>query len=84
VDPVEKKVLLGSVFFVGVSLALIAYAALGLGATVPTCLPNGEIFNHGSVRTLSARNYEIHYLARCGGLSRPECASRSVRLWIFT
>ncbi len=67
VNPAEKRVLLGAVIFTGLSLALIAYAALGLGATVPTCLPNGEVFNHGSVIKLGAKNYEIHFLAKMWG-----------------
>ena len=66
-NPLERRVLLGAVFFTGISLVLIAYAALGLGVTVPTCLPNGEVFNHGSVTRLGARNYEIHFLAKMWG-----------------
>jgi cytochrome c oxidase subunit 2 len=64
VDPAEKRVLMGAVLFTGLSLALIAYAALGLGASVPTCLPNGEVFNHGSVTKLGDKNYELHFLAK--------------------
>lgn len=67
VNPVEKRVLLGAVFFTGVSLALIAYAAFGLGATVPTCLPKGGLFEHGSVAKRGAKTYELHYLAKMWG-----------------
>ncbi len=67
INPTEKRVLLGAVCFTAGSLALIAYATLGLGATVPTCLPNGEIFKHGSVTRHDARNYEIHFLAKMWG-----------------
>ncbi len=66
-NPTEKRVLLGAVVFTGASLALIAYATLGLGATVPSCLPNGEIFKHGSVTKHGARNYELHFLAKMWG-----------------
>lgn len=66
-NPLERRVLLGAVFFTGISMVLIAYAALGLGVTVPTCLPNGEVFNHGSVTRLGARNYELHFLAKMWG-----------------
>jgi len=67
VDPTEKRVLMGAIFFSAASLALIAYATLGLGATVPNCLPNGEIFKHGSITKHDARNYEIHFLAKMWG-----------------
>jgi len=67
VNPVEKRVLLGAVFFTGISLALIAYAAFGLGATVPTCLPKGGLFEHGSVAKRGAKTYELHYLAKMWG-----------------
>jgi cytochrome c oxidase subunit 2 len=64
VDPVEKRVLLGAVLFTGISLALIAYATFGLGATVPTCLPKSGLFEHGSVAKRGAKHYELHYLAK--------------------
>jgi len=67
VSPVEKRVLLGAVLFTGVSLALIAYASFGLGATVPTCLPKGGLFEHGSVAKRGANTYELHYLAKMWG-----------------
>jgi cytochrome c oxidase subunit 2 len=67
VNPVEKRVLLGAVLFTGVSLALIAYATFGLGATVPTCLPKGGLFEHGSVAKRGAKNYELHFLAKMWG-----------------
>jgi len=66
-NPTEKRVLLAAVSFTAASLALIAYATLGLGATVPSCLPNGEIFKHGSVIKHGAGTYEIHFLAKMWG-----------------
>ncbi len=67
VNPVEKRVLLGAVIFTGISLALIGYAAFGLGATVPTCLPKGGLFEHGSVAKRGAKHYELHFLAKMWG-----------------
>jgi cytochrome c oxidase subunit 2 len=64
VNSAEKRVLFGAVIFTAASLALIAYANFGLGATVPTCLPNGTVFDHGSVSKQSAKNYELHFLAK--------------------
>lgn len=67
VNRIEKRVLLGAVCFTGVSLVLIAYAAFGLGVTVPTCLPKGGLFEHGSVAKRGSKNYELHYLAKMWG-----------------
>ena len=67
VNPVEKRVLLGAVLFTVVSLALIAYASFGVGATVPTCLPKGGLFEHGSVAKRGANTYELHFLAKMWG-----------------
>ena len=67
VNPVEKRVLLGAVVFTGISLSLIAYAAFGLGATVPTCLPKSGLFQHGSVAKRGTKNYELHFLAKMWG-----------------
>ena len=55
--------------------ALIAYAALGLGVTVPTCLPNGEVFNHGSVTRLGAKELRT-------SLSREDVGIRATRVRI--
>jgi cytochrome c oxidase subunit 2 len=64
IDSADRRVLLGAVLFTGAGLALIAYAALGLGATVPSCLPNGAVFDHGSVIKHGPKNYEVHFLAK--------------------
>jgi cytochrome c oxidase subunit II len=64
VESADRRVLLGAVLFTGAGLALIAYAALGLGATVPSCLPNGVVFDHGSVIKHGPKNYEVHFLAK--------------------
>jgi cytochrome c oxidase subunit 2 len=61
----EKRVLLGAVGAVVVSLALIAYATWGMGINVPTCIPLGSTpFQQASVTKHGDKNYEVHYVAR--------------------
>ena len=67
VSPAETRVLKAAVLFTAGSLALIAYASVGLGASVPTCLPNRDIFTHGSIASHGGRNYEVHFLAKMWG-----------------
>lgn len=67
INSAEKRVMLGALLFTGASLALIAYATFGLGATVPTCLPNGTVFDHGAVLKQGGKNYEVHFLAKMWG-----------------
>jgi cytochrome c oxidase subunit 2 len=64
VNNVEKRVLLGAVLFVGLSLGLIAYATWGLGINVPTCVPASQGFEHASITKHDGKNYEVHYVAR--------------------
>ena len=67
INPIEKKVLLAAVLFAAGSLALMTYAVRGLGVTVPTCLPNMAIFDHGSITKHGGKNYEIRFLAKMWG-----------------
>jgi cytochrome c oxidase subunit 2 len=61
----EKRVLLGAVGAVVVSLALIAYATWGMGINLPTCIPLGsKPFQQASVTKHGDKTYEVHYVAR--------------------
>ena len=64
VNGTEKKVLFGAFFFVGASLALIAYATWGIGITVPACVPASKGFDQASIIPHEAKSYEIHFVAR--------------------
>jgi cytochrome c oxidase subunit II len=64
VNATEKWVILAAISFTAASLALIAYATWGLGINVPTCVPQAEAFDHGSITKHGDKNYEIHFLAK--------------------
>ena len=51
---VEKRVLVASLLFAGAMLALIGYAALRLGISVPTCLTGVKPFTAGELRAAGA------------------------------
>lgn len=64
VNLTERRVLLGATLFIGVSLALIAYATWGLGINVPACVPASKGFEQASITKHEGKNYEIHYVSR--------------------
>jgi cytochrome c oxidase subunit 2 len=64
VNPIEKGVILTSVWVSIGFLAMIGAATWALGITVPGHLPHSKDFDQASVIRLGAKNYEIHYLAR--------------------
>lgn len=64
IDKSEKKVALIACVVSAGHLLLVAYAALALNITVPTCQPNEKLFDHGSVRNAGNNRYEIKYLAK--------------------
>ncbi len=63
VSRIEKRVILTAFLFSCLGMGLIAYSAWGMGITVPDCVPNSKIFEHGSVAEHGDKNYEIHFLA---------------------
>jgi len=62
VNLVEKRVILTAILFSCIGLGMISYTAWGMGITVPDCVPNSKIFEHGSVLDHGSKNYEVHFL----------------------
>jgi len=61
---VEKKVLFASLLFAGLMLALIAYAAVRLGISVPTCVTSVKPFEEGELIQVAPGRYEAHMVAK--------------------
>ncbi|MGZ3775699.1 MAG: c-type cytochrome [Pseudobdellovibrionaceae bacterium] len=64
IDKTEKKVALIATMFAVGHLLLVAYAAMSLGISVPTCQPNEKLYNQSSVRAVGNNRFEIKYLAK--------------------
>lgn len=64
VPDVEKRVILAALLFAAVQLAVIAYAAMLLGVTVPSCVTNVRPFTAGEVIAVGPGRYEVHVVAR--------------------
>ncbi len=67
VQPLEKKVIAVALLASAVHLSLIAFAALRLGITVPTCVTEVKPFEMGSLTKVGDKRYEIHVLAKMWG-----------------
>jgi len=63
VNWIEKRVILTAIAFCCVGVFMITYTAWGMGITVPDCVPNSKIFEHGSIQDHGSKNYEVHFLA---------------------
>src|ERR1041384_3975733 len=61
---VEKKVVGASLLFAAAMLAVIAYAAIRLGISVPDCVTNVRPFTEGSVTQVAPGRYEAHVVAK--------------------
>jgi len=64
IPDVEKKVLVASLIFVAAMLGLIAYAAIRLGISVPTCITNVKPFEEGELIRVGPGRYEAHVVAK--------------------
>jgi cytochrome c oxidase subunit 2 len=64
VPDVEKKVLVAALLFSGAMLALLAYAALRLGISVPGCVTNVKPFASGELIQLAPGRYEAHVVSK--------------------
>jgi cytochrome c oxidase subunit 2 len=64
IPDVEKKVLGASLVFAAAMLGLIAYAALRLGISVPTCVTNVKPFEEGELIRVAPGRYEAHVVAK--------------------
>lgn len=60
----EKRAILLSVIFVALSISLIGYATWGLGISVPSCVPQDRLFDHGSIAKLGDKHYEVRFLSK--------------------
>src|ERR1043166_1376862 len=61
---IEKKVVGASLLFAAAMLAVIAYAAIRLGISVPDCVTNVRPFTEGSVAQVAPGRYEAHVVAK--------------------
>ncbi|HWE25331.1 MAG TPA: hypothetical protein VG496_15445 [Myxococcales bacterium] len=66
---IEKRVLVASLLFAGAMLALIAYAALRLGISVPTCLTDVRPFTTGELLVVGPGRYEAHVVSKMWSFS---------------
>ena len=64
IPEVEKKVLVASLIFVAAMLGLIAYAAIRLGISVPTCITSVKPFEEGELIQVGPGRYEAHVVAK--------------------
>ncbi len=60
----EKKVISIAILVSVGHLLLIAYAAIFLHLSVPTCQPNEKLFTEPSLHQVGPLRYEVHYVAR--------------------
>lgn len=63
VNGIEKRVILTALLVSCLGMGLIAYSTWGMGITIADCVPNSKIFEHGSIKKIAEKNYEIHFLA---------------------
>jgi len=64
IPDVEKKVTVAALLFAGAMLALIAYAALRLGISVPGCVTNVKPFSKGELIQVAPGRYEAHVVSK--------------------
>ncbi|HTO96708.1 MAG TPA: hypothetical protein VMK66_06655 [Myxococcales bacterium] len=64
VPNVEKRVMVAALLFAAAMLALIAYAAVRLGITVPGCVTEVKPFSKGELIQVAPGRYEAHVVAK--------------------
>jgi len=64
VPNVEKRVVVAALAFSAVLLALIAFAAIKLGISVPGCVTSVKPFTDGKLVEVSPGRYEAHVVSR--------------------
>ena len=64
VPDVEKKVLVTALLFSAALLALLAYAALRLGISVPGCVTSVKTFTDARLIEVAPRRYEAHVVSK--------------------
>ena len=61
---VEKRVVAASLLFSAAMLALLAYAAVRLGISVPGCVTNVKPFTEGQLIQVAPGRYEAHVVSK--------------------
>jgi len=64
VPTVEKKVVAAALLFSAAMLALLAFAAVRLGISVPGCVTNVKPFANGELIQLAPGRYEAHVVSK--------------------
>src|SRR5512146_1718802 len=64
VPEVERQVLLAALLFSAAMLALLAYAAVRLGVSVPGCVTGVKPFARGELIQVAAGRYEAHVVSK--------------------
>src|ERR1700682_5537606 len=66
VPDIEKRIVVAALLFAGAMLALIAYAAVRLGISVPGCVTNVKPFTAGELIQVAPSRYEAHVVSKMG------------------
>lgn len=64
IPDVEKRVVVASLLFAGAMMALLAYAAVRLGISVPGCVTSVKPFTEGQLIQVAPGRYEAHVVAK--------------------
>ena len=64
IPDIEKRVVVASLLFAGAMLALIGYAAVRLGISVPGCVTNVKPFDSGELIQVAPGRYEAHVVSK--------------------
>ena len=64
VPDVEKRIVVAALLFSGAMLALLAYAAVRLGITVPGCITNVKPFTNAELIKVAPGRYEAHVISK--------------------
>lgn len=64
VPHVERQVVLAALLFSAAMIALLAWAAVRLGITVPGCVTSVKPFTQGELIEVAPRRYEAHVVAK--------------------
>ncbi len=67
IDVAERRAIALAVVFVAATLAMIGYANWGMGITLPSCVPQDKLFQHGSIAKHGDKHYEVQFLAKMWG-----------------
>jgi len=64
IPEIEKRVVVAALLFSAAMLALLAYAAVRLGITVPGCVTNVKPFANGELIQVAPGRYEAHVVSK--------------------